>query len=180
MNIPETLAKKAEEIFSRYPANHREAALVPLMFEAQRELGSISPDTERWLSETVGVSLVKVREVLTFYSMFRTEPAGKYLIQFCHNIACCLVGAEGLQKHIEKSLGIRNGETTSDKLFTLRYVECLGGCSWAPMMLVNEDQYYFLTPDKFNRIISGFRSGSPVPADNPTPLLGNVGGEVTA
>ena len=180
MNIPETLAKKADEIFARYPANHREAALVPLMFEAQKEFGFISPDVERWLAETIGVSLVKVREVLTFYSMMRTEPAGKYLIQFCHNIACCLVGAEDLQKHIERSLGVRNGGTSADGLFTLKYAECLGGCSWAPMMLVNEDQYYQLTPEKFDRIVNGFRSGKPIAPDNPTPLLGNVGGEVTA
>ena len=180
MNISETLAKKADEIIARYPENHREAALIPMMFEAQKEWGHISPEAERWLAETVGVSLVKVREVLTFYSMMRAEPVGKYLIQFCHNIACCLVGAEDLQKHIEKSLGIRNGHTTPDNLFTLRYVECLGGCSWAPMMLVNEDQYYQLTPEKFDRIVAGFRSGNPVPADNPTPLLGNVGAEVKA
>ncbi len=180
MNIPETLSKKMDEIFARYPANHREAALIPLMFEAQKELGHISPETEHWLAETVGVSLVKVREVLTFYSMMRTEPVGKYLIQFCHNIACCLVGAEDLQRHIERSLGIRNGETTQDGLFTLRYVECLGGCSWAPMMLVNEDQYYQLTPEKFDRIVAGFRTGNPVAPDQPTPLIGNVAGEVTA
>ena len=180
MNIPETLAKKVDEIVARYPADHREAALVPLMFEAQKELGHITPETERWLSETIGVSLVKVREVLTFYSMMRTEPAGKYLIQFCHNIACCLVGAEDLQRYIEKTLRLKNGETSADRLFTLRYVECLGGCSWAPMMLVNEDQYYFLTPDRFDKIIEGYRSGNPVPPDNPTPLLGNVAGAVTA
>jgi NADH-quinone oxidoreductase E subunit len=178
MNIPETLAKKAEDIFARYPANHREAALIPLMFETQKDLGFISPETERWLADAVGVSQVKVREVLTFYSMMRTEQPGKYLIQFCHNIACCLVGAEDLQKHIEQTLGLKNGETTPDKLFTLKYMECLGGCSWAPMMLVNEDQYYQLTPEKFDRIIAGFRSGSPIAPDNPTPLLGNVGGEV--
>lgn len=180
MTIPETLAKKADEIFARYPADHREAALIPLMFEAQKDLGFISPEAERWLSEIVGVSLVKVREVLTFYSMMRTGAVGKYLIQFCHNIACCLVGAEELQKHIEKFLSIKNGGTTSDGLFTLKYVECLGGCSWAPMMLVNEDQYYQLTPEKFDRVVNSIRAGKPVPADNPTPLLGNVGGEVTA
>ena len=180
MNIPETLAKRADEIFSRYPAEHREAALVPLMFEAQKELGYISPEAERWLAESVGVSLVKVREVLTFYSMMRAEPIGKYLIQFCHNISCCLVGAEDLQKHIEKSLGIHNGETTTDGFFKMKYAECLGGCSWAPMMLVNEDQYFQLTSQKFDAIVSGIRSGNPVAPDHPTPLLGNVAGEVTA
>jgi NADH-quinone oxidoreductase subunit E len=175
MNIPESLQRKSEEIFFRFPPDHREAALVPLMFETQRELGCITPETEHWLAETVGVSLVKVREVLTFYSMFRTEPAGKYLIMMCHNISCCLAGAEDLQRHIEKKLNLRNGETTPDKLFTLKYAECLGGCSWAPMMLVNEQQYYQLTPEKLDRIIDGLKGGKPVSPDEPTPLLGNVG-----
>ncbi len=175
MNIPESLTQKVEQIFRRFPPEHREAALIPVMFEAQRAFGAITPDVERWVSETVGVSLVKVREILTFYSMFRTAPIGKYHIQFCHNIACCLAGAENLQVYIEKKLGIRNGETTADRLFTLSYVECLGGCAWAPMMLVNEGQYFELTPAKIDRIVEGFRNGNPVPPDQPTPLKGNVG-----
>jgi NADH-quinone oxidoreductase subunit E len=180
MDIPDILVRKAEEIFFRFPPEHRESALVSIMFEAQRELGCITPETERWIAETVGVSLVKVREALTFYSMLRRERAGKYLIMFCHNISCCLAGAEDLQRHIEKRLGIKNGETTADGLFTLRYVECLGGCSWAPMMLVNEAQYYLLTSEKLDRIIEGFRSGRPVAPDEPTPLLGNVGEKTVA
>ncbi|MBU0508099.1 NAD(P)H-dependent oxidoreductase subunit E [bacterium] len=175
MQISDTLRKKAEEIFFRFPPEHREAALVPLMFEAQRELGCITPDTERWLAETVGVSLVKVREVLSFYCMFRTAPAGKFLIMLCHNISCCLAGAENLQQHLESKLGIRNGETTSDGVFTLKYAECLGGCSWAPMMLINENQYYQLTVEKLDRIIESYRKGQPILPEEPTPLLGNVG-----
>jgi NADH-quinone oxidoreductase subunit E len=175
MNIPESLAKKVEEIFGRYPAEHREAALIPVMFEAQRVFGHIAPETERWVAETVGVSPVKVREILTFYSMFTTTPGGKHVISFCHNIACCLAGAEDLQAYIEKKLGIRDGETTADGMFTLRYVECLGGCAWAPMMLVNEEQYYTLTPAKIDQILEGLRGGRPVTPDQPTPLRGNVG-----
>ncbi|MFZ5433463.1 MAG: NADH-quinone oxidoreductase subunit NuoE [Calditrichota bacterium] len=180
MQIPESLQKKAGEIFFRFPPEHRQSALVPLMFEAQRELGCITPETERWLAETVGVSLVKVREVLTFYSMFRTTPPGKYLIMLCHNISCCLAGAEDLQQHIEQKLGIKNGETTADGMFTLKYAECLGGCSWAPMMLVNEHQYYQLTVEKLDRILDGFKKGQPVQPDEPTPLLGNVGQHASA
>jgi NADH-quinone oxidoreductase E subunit len=175
MNIPESLTQKVEQIFLRYPPERRQAALIPVMFEAQRAFGCITPEAERWVSETVGVSAVKVREVLTFYSMFRSTPVGKYHVQFCHNIACCLAGAENLQFHIERKLGIRNGETTPDGLFTLSYVECLGGCAWAPMMLVNESQYYQLTPAKLDQILDGFRTGRIVPPDEPTPLLGNVG-----
>jgi len=180
MNISESLAKKVESIFLRYPPDHREAALIPVMVEAQREFGYISPETERWVSETVGVSVVKVREVLTFYSMFRAAPVGKFLIQFCRNISCCLAGAEDLHAHIEKKLGIRAGETTSDGMFTLKYVECLGGCAWAPMMLVNEEQFYLLTPSRLDQIIEGYRSGKRVTPDQPTPLRGNVAEKVSS
>ncbi|MBI5059536.1 NAD(P)H-dependent oxidoreductase subunit E [candidate division KSB1 bacterium] len=173
--IPEALHKKAEDIFFRYPPEHREAGLVPLMFEAQKVLGFISPETEHWLAEQCHVSLVKVREVLTFYSMMRSAAVGKYLIQYCQNISCCLMGGEAVLAHLEQKLGIHAGQTTPDKLFTLRCVECLGGCSWGPMLLVNEDQYYQLTPAKIDKLIDGFKSGNPVVPDNPTPLLGNVG-----
>jgi NADH-quinone oxidoreductase E subunit len=179
-SIPESLERSAQAIFLRYPEEHREAALIPVMLEAQRVLGCITPDTEQWVARIVGVSLVKVREVLTFYSMFRTVRPGKYLIQMCQNIPCCLAGMENLQKHVEHKLSIKSGETTPDGLFTLTYVECLGGCAWAPMMLINENQYYQLTPSKLDRILDGLKSGQPVPPDEPTPLLGNVGEQATA
>ncbi len=177
MQIPETLKKKAEEFVFRYPEDKRQSALIPLLFEVQRELGWITPESEVWVAETLGVSAVKVREIITFYSMMRAEPSGKYLIQFCQNISCCLMGGVELQRHIEEKLGIHPGETSKDGLFTLKCVECLGGCSWGPMLLVNEDQYFQLTTEKVDRIINGLRAGEPVPADNPTPLLGNVAGE---
>ena len=177
MQIPDSLKAKAEEIIFRYPEDHRESALVPLLFEAQRQLGWIDTDVEAWAAETTGASPTKVREVTTFYSMIRREPVGKYLIQFCQNISCTLSGGLELQQHVQEKLGIGPGETTEDGLFTLKYVECLGGCSWAPMMLVNESQYFQLTIEKLDRILDGFKNGNPVPPDEPTPLLGNVSGE---
>ncbi|NUO18794.1 NADH-quinone oxidoreductase subunit NuoE [bacterium] len=177
MPISETLQKKAEEIIFRYPEDKRASALIPLLFEVQRELGWITPESEKWVADTLGVTQVRVREVITFYSMMRAEPAGKYIIQFCQNISCCLMGGEQLQHQIEKKLGIHPGETTSDGMFTLKCVECLGGCSWGPMMLVNEDQYFRLTPERVEQVIEGLRSGNPPKPDHPTPLLGNVAGE---
>ena len=180
MQIPDSLKTKAEEIIFRYPADHREAALVPLLFEAQRQVGWIDTEVEAWASEITGASLTKVREVTTFYSMFRTAPQGKYLIQFCQNISCCLTGGLELQAHVQEKLGIKSGETTKDGMFTLKYVECLGGCSWAPMMLVNEDQYVLLNIEKLDRILNGLRNGNPVKPDQPTPLQGNVAGDKSA
>ena len=180
MQIPDTLKKKAAEIGFRYPEDKRQSGLIPLLFEVQRELGWITPEAEAWVAETLGVTEVKVREVITFYSMMRAEPSGKYLIQFCQNSACCRTGGEELQHHIEKKLGIHPGETTKDGMFTLKCVECLGGCSWGPMMLVNEDQYFQLSKEKVDKVIDGLRAGEPLVADNPTPLLGNVAGETVA
>lgn len=176
MNIPESLKRKATQISFRFPQEHREACLVPLMFEVQRELGYIPPEAEEWVAETLGVSLVKVREVRTFYAMIRATKPGKYLIMFCRNICCCLAGGEELQEYVESALGIKPGETTEDGLFTLQTWECLGGCAWAPMMLVNENQYFQLTREKIDRILQGCRRGEIVPPDHPTALLGNVGG----
>lgn len=177
MQIPETLKKKAEEIIFRYPEDKRESALIPLLFEVQREVGWITPEAEEWVAEALGVTPVRVREVVTFYSMMRAEPCGKYLIQFCHNISCCLTGGEEIQRHIEKKLGIHPGETTKDGMFTLKCVECLGGCSWGPMMIINEDQYYQLNVEKTDRILDSLKSESPLAPDQPTPLLGNIAGE---
>jgi len=180
MQIPESLKTKAEEIIFRFPEEHRESALLPLLFEAQRQVGWISPEVEEWAAEETGTSLTKVREVTSFYSMIRTKPAGKYLIQFCQNISCCLTGGLELMDHLESRLGIKPGETTDDGMFSLKYVECLGGCSWAPMMLVNEDQYYQLDVARLDKILDGFVDGNPVPPDNPTPLKGNVAGNGSA
>lgn len=177
MPISDSLKKKAEEIVFRYPEDKRASALIPLLFEVQRELGWITPEAEEWVVETLGVTPVRVREVITFYSMMRAEPHGKFIIQFCENISCCLTGGEELQHHIEHKLGIHPGETTKDGLFTLKCVECLGGCSWGPMMLINEDQYFQLTKERVDQVIDGLRSGTPVTPDHPTPLLGNVAGE---
>ena len=177
MPIPETLKKNSEEIIFRYPEDKRAAALLPLLFEVQRELGWITPEAETWVVETLGVTPVRVREVIEFYQMFRAEPVGKYLIQFCENISCCLTGGEEIQHHIEQKLGIHPGETTKDGMFTLKCVECLGGCSWGPMMIINEDQYFQLTVEKADKIIDSLKSDSPIPPDNPTPLLGNIAGE---
>jgi NADH-quinone oxidoreductase subunit E len=172
--ISAELEKKTHEIILRYPPERRSAALVPVLLEAQKTLGYLTPEAEAWVADTLGVTLVRVREVISFYSMMRRKPVGKYHIMFCHNVVCSLRGAESLQAYLEKKLGIQAGEVTEDGLFSLAAVECLGACGWGPVMLVGEEQYLQLTPEKVDRILNEFRQGRVPAGDSPTPLIGNV------
>ena len=100
----------------------------------------------------------EIAEAATFYTMFPKLPVGKYLIQVCHNISCALLGADSLIAYLEDKLGIKLGETTSDGLFTLVAVECLGSCCTAPMMQINNDYYENLTREKVDRILDELRA----------------------
>jgi NADH-quinone oxidoreductase subunit E len=173
--ISQELEAKTQEIILRYPPEHRSAALVPVLLEVQKAFGYLSPETETWVAEKLGVTPVRVREVISFYAMMRREPTGKYHIMFCHNVSCALRGAESLQTYLENKLGIKPGQVTADGVFSLEAVECLGACGWGPVMLVGEEQYFQLTPEKIDRILDAFRQGRVPLGDSPTPLIGNVG-----
>ena len=173
--IPESLEKKAQEIILHYPPEHRSAALVPVLLEAQKIVGYLSPDVEAWAAETLGVTPVRVREVISFYGMMHRKPLGKYHIMFCHNVSCSIQGAESLQEYLETKLKIKAGETTEDGQFSIAAVECLGACGWGPVMLIGEEQFFQLTPEKIDNIIDELRQGRMPKGDTPTPLIGNVG-----
>lgn len=145
--------KKLEEIIARYP--QREAALIPVLHVAQREFGFISADTEKQIADLLEVKPIKVREVVTFYTMLNQEPLGKYHIQICSNLTCSLLGSESLIEHLKNKLKIEVGETTPDKKFTLTTVECLGACEEAPCMMVNFDYHGQLDEKKIDEILDG-------------------------
>jgi len=105
------------------------------------------------------VGPAKIMGVATFYSQFRLEPVGKYLIQLCQGTACHVNGSERIGRAIEDMLGIRDGETTADGLFTLKSVACLGCCSLSPVMMINGDAYGNLTPDKARSILMEIAAG---------------------
>jgi NADH-quinone oxidoreductase subunit E len=173
--IPETLEKKAQEIILRYPPEHRSAALVPVLLEAQKIVGCLSPDVEAWAAETLGVTPVRVREVISFYGMMHQKPVGKFHIMFCHNVSCSIQGAENLQDYLETKLRIKAGDVSEDGQFSIAVVECLGACGWGPVMLVGEEQFFQLTHEKIDHIIDELRQGRMPKGDTPTPLIGNVG-----
>jgi NADH-quinone oxidoreductase subunit E len=140
--------------------SHDEGRGDPISFTtiAYRQLGYLNDDIYLEIADAIDVPVVEIAEAATFYTMFPKQPTGEYLIQVCHNISCALLGADSLIEYLERRLGIEKGETTSDGLFTLISVECLGSCATAPMMQINHDYYENLTREKVDRILDDLRA----------------------
>ena len=149
--IPE-LIKQADQICSLYPV--KRAAVLPVMRLVQDYYGAISPEAELEIANYFGIPPADVRELMTFYTLFYSEPKGKCHIQICRTLSCALRGAEDLIKHCEETLKIKSGDTTSDKKFSLDSVECLGACELAPMAKVNKDYVGPLTQKNLEQILS--------------------------
>ncbi len=122
------------------------------------QMGYLDEKAIEEAADYVGVSRVFLEEAATFYTMFPLKPVGKYLIQVCQNICCTLMGAEELTAYLSEKLGIKLGETTEDKMFTLVVVECLGACGGAPMMQINDKYYEYLTREKVDKILADLRA----------------------
>jgi NADH-quinone oxidoreductase subunit E len=148
----------ANEIIARYPADKSKSALIPLLHLAQDEFeGWLSPEAMQYVASLLNIQPIEAYEVASFYSMFNLKKRGNCLIEVCHTSSCWLMGAEDVVRHITKRLGIKNGETTPDGMFTLKTVECLGACGYAPMFQVGETFYEHLTIEKVDALIDGFK-----------------------
>jgi NADH-quinone oxidoreductase E subunit len=147
-----------EQILAQYPT--KRSAVMPLLWKAQDKYGWLSVEVMKLVADTLGVPASHVLSVSTFYTMYREQPVGKYLVQVCHTLSCELAGCDKLVDIITEKYGIQPGETTPDGLFTLMRVECLAACGSAPMMQVNEDYYYeLLTPQKVVDLLEQLKSG---------------------
>jgi len=155
MILSEATIQRIKTRMVRYPT--RRSAILPALTAAYKQLGHLNPAAYREIAQILDVPYVEIAEAASFYTMFPKQEVGRYLIQACHNISCSLRGADNLITYLEQALGIRLGETTSDNLFTLISVECLGGCSAAPMMQINDDYYEDLTREKVDKILSDLR-----------------------
>jgi NADH-quinone oxidoreductase subunit E len=154
----ETL-EKVRRIIARYPEGREASALLPVLHIAQVELGGyLSVDVMDYVAELLGILPVQVYEVATFYTQFYLEKRGKYVIEVCRTGPCAICGGEKISDFIQKKLNISDGETTSDGMFTLREVECLGACGYAPAMQVNTEFYEHLTEEKAGEIIDMLRN----------------------
>lgn len=155
MNIPKELKQKWDEVAAKY--EKKRAAMLPVLRLAQEHYGFISPEVEEAVAQFIGTTPVHVREVVTFYELFRTKAEGKNQIRFCQTLSCTLAGSEDVFAYLKEKLGINEGETTPDGKFTLHRVECLGACEIAPMMQVNADFHGPLTKQKIDEILENCR-----------------------
>jgi NADH-quinone oxidoreductase subunit E len=146
---------KIEALKGEYETN--QSALIPALHLAQEEKGWLSTETQAEVASILDLTPQAVREVVTFYTMFYQRPVGKYVLQVCRNLSCCLHGGHRLQHRIEEKLGIREGETTQDGRFTLMSVECLGSCGTAPVVMVNDRYHENVTPDVLDRLLTELR-----------------------
>lgn len=159
--------KAIDDIISLYPKGQAKSAIMPLLDMAQRQVAQEGPFGDRpdgggWIpraamdkiAEIVDVPPIKVYEVATFYSMYNLEPVGKFLIQLCTTTPCWLCGSADIVKACEDFTGVKVGQTTDDGLFTLMEVECLGACSNAPMVQINDEYYEDLDAESITRILS--------------------------
>jgi NADH-quinone oxidoreductase subunit E len=152
MHGPE-FEKRVDAIVAKYP--QPKAAMLPVLWECQTETGWIDKRTEDWVAERLGVSSAHVHGCVTFYTMFKQRELGKYHIQVCTTLSCMLRGCDNLMNHLERKLGIKAGEVTSDGKFSLVQVECLGSCGTAPMFQLNDDYHEDLTLEKVDELLDG-------------------------
>ena len=146
-----SLRRKIDEVAARYPK--KGAALLPVLHLVQRETGCIASEEERFVAQVLGLRRIRVREVVTFYTMFLRRPVGKYHLQVCSNLSCSLLGAGPVLDYLQQKLGVGVGETTADGRFTLSTVECLGACEQAPCLMVNFDYHGQLDRKKVDQIL---------------------------
>lgn len=148
--------EKFQWLVTRYP--RRDAILLPLLHHVQEENGWLSPDAIDYVASRMELSPARIREVASFYSMFKLNKKGQYVLQVCHNLSCYLAGSDELIATLEEKLGIKCGETTPDGKFTLERAECLASCSTAPMLQVNVWDYHeCLSPEKVRRLVDDLK-----------------------
>ena len=156
MKFSDQLEQRLAAMFTHYPI--KRSVLVPLLLYVQDELGYLSDEAIAEIAKRVETTDLEVRNVISYYSMLRTHPIGKYNVQVCTNISCMLRGAEDVFDHCKKKLGIGHKGTTSDGKFSLEEVECIGACSWAPAMQVNYEFHEQLTDDKVDEVIEKYKN----------------------
>ena len=142
------------KIIRRYPEGRQKSALLPVLHLAQAEFdGWLSPSVMDYVAGLLSLKPIEVYEVASFYSMYNLSPVGKCLIEVCQTGPCWLRGADDIVAHLEKKLNIKVGETTSNGMFTLKTVECLGSCGTAPMLQCGAQYYENLTTEKVDEIV---------------------------
>ena len=149
---------QVNEILQRYPAGKQKSALLPVLHLAQEEFGGwLSVEVMDYVASLLAIQPIEVYEVATFYSMYNLKPVGKFVFEVCQTGPCMLNGSDQIIDYIKEKLNIKTGETTKDGMFTLKTVECLGACGYAPMMQMGKNYREHLTKEKVDAIIEECR-----------------------
>lgn len=149
------LVTRLKPIVEKYKG--KKGITIPLLADIQREQGYVSEEAVEHISGELDIPAAELFGVATFYSMFRLQPEGKYVVRICRGTACHVQGSARIGEQIERDFKIEDGQTTSDGMFTLQYVACLGCCSLAPVMMVGNEVHGRLTPDKAVDILEHYR-----------------------
>src|SRR5215207_10964663 len=150
---------EVQRLVQQYPDGKQKSALIPVLHLAQEEFGGwLSAETMDYVASLLQLKSIEVYEVATFYSMYNLKPVGRYLFEVCQTGPCMLNGSDNIIKYIHEKLGIKPGETTADGMFTLKTVECLGACGYAPMMQFGKNYREHLTKEKVDAIVNECRN----------------------
>lgn len=153
--------QEVQRIISFYPQGKQKSAIIPVLHLAQQEFGGwLSTETMDYVASLLDMLPIEVYEVATFYSMYNLKPVGKYTFEVCQTGPCMLNGSDKIIDYIKQKLEIGVGETTKDGMFTLKTVECLGACGYAPMMQLGKNYREHLTKEKVDAIINECRSNA--------------------
>jgi NADH-quinone oxidoreductase subunit E len=154
---PELLAE-VNRIIQLFPEGKQKSALLRVLHIAQAHFGWLDVPVMDYIARLLHIQPIEVYEVATFYSMYDTKPVGKVKLEVCRTGPCAIEGAEKIIAYIESKLGISDGETTADGLFTLKSVECLGACGYAPMLQCGADFHEHLTEEKVDALLAEYRN----------------------
>jgi len=138
LNVPTELEQHIDEIITHYPPQHKRAAVLWLLHLLQEHFGQLGKEQVEWTATKLGLQPINVWELITFYPMFTAKPRGKFHIKVCRTLSCELCGCGGILERLQRKLGVKPDENTSDGLFTISTVECLAACGTGPVMMVND------------------------------------------
>lgn len=149
---------KIDEIKSRYPEVM--PATLPVLWLAQDKFGHVNEEVQKLVARTLDLPVSHIHGVAEFYTQYYKKEMGKFVLDVCTCLSCHIGGGYDILKHLEKTLGIKAGETSKDGMFSLQEVECLGACGYAPMMQINNDVFVnHLTPEKTDHVVEGLKNG---------------------
>ena len=157
IQFPEPLLQEVARQIAKFPEGKQKSALLSVLHMAQSHFGYLSEPVMDYVARLLHLLPIEVYEVATFYSMYDTKPVGKVKLEVCRTGPCMIEGAEKIVSYIENKLGIKDGETTADGIFTLKTVECLGACGYAPMLQAGEKFHEHLTEAKVDELIEAYR-----------------------